>query len=123
MSAATLANDVLIARWSDVADKVVRLAEEFPEERYDYLERTLRGEAVDGAANELPPETYSTKAEVVAVVKTTFAGVRSELARNGAARAAADVDSVVSFIEHGGEHYGQLAVYYRLNGLVPPASR
>jgi hypothetical protein len=26
-------------------------------------------------------------------------------------------------IEHAGEHYGQLVVYYRLNGLVPPASR
>jgi hypothetical protein len=26
-------------------------------------------------------------------------------------------------IEHSGEHYGQLVVYYRLNGLVPPASR
>jgi uncharacterized damage-inducible protein DinB len=26
-------------------------------------------------------------------------------------------------IEHAGEHYGQLVVYYRLNGMVPPASR
>jgi hypothetical protein len=26
-------------------------------------------------------------------------------------------------LEHAGEHYGQLVVYYRLNGLVPPASR
>ena len=24
---------------------------------------------------------------------------------------------------HAGEHYGQLVVYYRLNGIVPPASR
>lgn len=24
---------------------------------------------------------------------------------------------------HAGDHYGQLAVYYRLNGLIPPASR
>ena len=28
-----------------------------------------------------------------------------------------------SILEHNGEHYGQLVVYYRLNGLVPPASR
>ncbi len=28
-----------------------------------------------------------------------------------------------AIIEHSGEHYGQLVVYYRLNGLVPPASR
>ncbi len=25
--------------------------------------------------------------------------------------------------EHSGEHYGQLVVYYRINGIVPPASR
>jgi uncharacterized damage-inducible protein DinB len=29
----------------------------------------------------------------------------------------------LSVIEHSGEHYGQLVVYYRLNGMVPPASR
>ncbi len=27
------------------------------------------------------------------------------------------------FIEHLGEHYGQLVVYYRVSGLVPPESR
>jgi hypothetical protein len=26
-------------------------------------------------------------------------------------------------LEHAGEHYGQLVVYYRANGLVPPESR
>ena len=26
-------------------------------------------------------------------------------------------------MEHAGEHYGQLVVYYRLSGMVPPASR
>jgi len=26
-------------------------------------------------------------------------------------------------VEHSGEHYGQLVVYYRANGLVPPESR
>jgi hypothetical protein len=26
-------------------------------------------------------------------------------------------------IEHSGEHYGQLVVYYRINGMVPPESR
>jgi uncharacterized damage-inducible protein DinB len=28
-----------------------------------------------------------------------------------------------SILEHTGEHYGQLVVYYRLNGLIPPESR
>ncbi len=32
-------------------------------------------------------------------------------------------DLAYGMIEHSGEHYGQLVVYYRLNGLVPPESR
>jgi hypothetical protein len=32
-------------------------------------------------------------------------------------------DLWVSFTEHSGEHYGQMVVYYRLNDIVPPASR
>ena len=41
----------------------------------------------------------------------------------------ADADAVKTlglwdgFTEHNGEHYGQMVVYYRLNGLVPPESR
>jgi uncharacterized damage-inducible protein DinB len=30
---------------------------------------------------------------------------------------------MISFIEHNCEHYGQLVVYARLQGIVPPASR
>jgi hypothetical protein len=26
-------------------------------------------------------------------------------------------------LEHAGEHYGQLVVYYRVNGMIPPESR
>jgi hypothetical protein len=32
-------------------------------------------------------------------------------------------DYAYGFIEHSGEHYGQLVVYYRVAGLVPPESR
>jgi hypothetical protein len=32
-------------------------------------------------------------------------------------------DLAYGLIEHSGEHYGQLVVYHRLNGLVPPESR
>ncbi len=30
---------------------------------------------------------------------------------------------LVFALEHAGEHYGKLVVYYRVNGLVPPATR
>jgi len=26
-------------------------------------------------------------------------------------------------LEHTGEHFGQLVVYYRVNGMIPPESR
>jgi len=32
-------------------------------------------------------------------------------------------DLAYALIEHSGEHYGQLVVYYRINRLVPPESR
>ena len=32
-------------------------------------------------------------------------------------------DLAYDLIEHSGEHYGQLVVYYRINGMVPPESR
>jgi hypothetical protein len=33
------------------------------------------------------------------------------------------VEPWLDVIEHAGEHYGQLVVYYRNNALVPPESR
>jgi uncharacterized damage-inducible protein DinB len=32
-------------------------------------------------------------------------------------------DLAYGLAEHGGEHYGQLVVYYRVAGMVPPESR
>jgi hypothetical protein len=32
-------------------------------------------------------------------------------------------DMAWGLLEHSGEHYGQLVVYYRVAGLVPPESR
>ena len=32
-------------------------------------------------------------------------------------------DLAYEIIEHSAEHYGQLVVYYRIAGLVPPESR
>jgi uncharacterized damage-inducible protein DinB len=137
--------DILIARWSEIGDKTVTLAEEFPEEKYEfrpaagvrsfadqlrhvafwnaYVGKTLRGETADGAPNELPREQYATKARVVQALRESFNDVSTQLARTKGAPVDGEADTLVSFIEHGGEHYGQLVVYYRLNDLVPPASR
>ena len=137
--------DVLVTRWSEIGDKLVTLAEEFPEDRYDatpvpevrsfadqlrhvafwnrYVQKTLRREEADGQANELPRASYTSKAKILKVLRATFDDVATELgAMNGSANKS-DADTMVSFIEHSGEHYGQLVMYARLNGIVPPASR
>jgi hypothetical protein len=137
--------DVLVTRWSEIGDKMVKLAEAFPEDRYDvqpvpdvrsfadqlrhvafwnrYVQKTLRREEADGEPNELPRASYPTKAKLVKVLRATFDDVAKEFgAMNGKANTA-DADTMISFIEHSGEHYGQLVVYARLNGVVPPASR
>jgi uncharacterized damage-inducible protein DinB len=142
---ATVIRDVLVTRWSEIGDKMVKLAEAFPEDRYDarpvaeirsfadqlrhvafwnrYVQKTLRREEADGQTNELPRSTYPTKAKIVKVLRSTFADVAKEFASMNGSASNADADTMVSFIEHSGEHYGQLVVYARLHGVVPPASQ
>jgi uncharacterized damage-inducible protein DinB len=78
---------------------------------------------------------YKTKADVVAFVKKSFEdGAAAIKAKGDAGMAGMMVDPFANrqvrvfdwaygFMEHCGEHYGQLVVYYRLAGLVPPESR
>jgi uncharacterized damage-inducible protein DinB len=79
--------------------------------------------------------TYKTKGQVVAFVKQAVADGAALIQEQG--DAGLDQTSKFPFanmmvhnsfcwleaIEHSGEHYGQLVVYYRANNLVPPASR
>lgn len=134
--------EILLTRWNELGEKTVALAREFPEEHYDaapadgmrtfgeqlrhaafwndYAAKTLRGQPADGDANTLPRAGNATRAQVVAALERSFAAVREALTD---AKPKPDVDTAVAFLEHGGEHYGQLVVYTRLQGLVPPASR
>jgi len=78
---------------------------------------------------------YKTKADIVAFVKKSFADGAAAIQAKGD-KGMSDLivdpdehkqfrisDTAYGFIEHSGEHYGQLAVYYRVAGLVPPESR
>jgi len=80
-------------------------------------------------------DRYKTKADVVTFVKKSFADGAAVLKAKGD-KGMSDLivdpysnqqvrvsDMAYGFIEHSGEHYGQLAVYYRVAGLVPPESR
>jgi uncharacterized damage-inducible protein DinB len=80
-------------------------------------------------------EQYKTKADVVAFVKKSFAdgaaaikakgdkGMNDLLVDPDSNQQSRVSDTAYGFIEHSGEHYGQLAVYYRVAGMVPPESR
>jgi uncharacterized damage-inducible protein DinB len=80
-------------------------------------------------------DQYKTKADVARFVKKAFAdGAAAIMAKGdkGMSDLVIDPDShqqvrisdmAYGFIEHSGEHYGQLVVYYRVAGLVPPESR
>jgi uncharacterized damage-inducible protein DinB len=78
---------------------------------------------------------YKTKAAVVDYLKKSFADGAAMIKSKGDAGLAQTVETIEShdvvpladlaygLIEHSGEHYGQLVVYYRVAGLVPPESR
>ena len=80
-------------------------------------------------------DQYKTKADVVAFVKKSFADGAAAIKAKGdkgmndllvdpfAHQQVRVYDMAYGFIEHCGEHYGQLVGYYRLAGLVPPESR
>ena len=96
---------------------------------------------INPAKGAKPPEgdpksaDYKTKAQVLDFVKKSFADGAALIQSKGDS-GLNDVfidpfsknqvrfsDYAWGFIEHSGEHYGQLVVYYRVAGLVPPESR
>jgi hypothetical protein len=80
-------------------------------------------------------DQFKTKAAVVEFVKKAFAdgaaaiqgkgdeGIANVVTEPGGHRQIRLIDLAYGLIEHSGEHYGQLVVYYRIAGLVPPESR
>lgn len=147
--------DELLRVWNEIGQKLIVMAEDFPEAKYDYRPtpevRTYAEQLLHVAGStyffiqvakgeklgeeDLSREQYKTKADVVAAVKKsveTGAAFIRELGDAGLAKPAKLPWSEppinqgglwTEAIEHAGEHYGNLVVYYRLNGIVPPASR
>ena len=146
---------VVLDSWNEVGGKLIAMAEDFPEDKYDFkptpaqrsfAEQLLHAaganyfltNAVMGkeqtAAEDPKRDQYKSKADVVAFVKKSFADGAAAIQSKGEKGLMTEVvylpdqkarvlDIAYGFIEHNGEHYGQLVVYYRLAGLVPPASR
>ena len=79
-------------------------------------------------------DNLKSKAQIVAFVKKCVADGADEIKKKGDQGLKETVndggphldllyDLAYGLIEHSGEHYGQLVVYYRNNGMVPPESR
>jgi uncharacterized damage-inducible protein DinB len=135
----------LINRWEQVCQKLAALGEEFPASKFNstpvegtraiadvlrhvafwnhYVANTARGRKGDDSANELPKDKFSTKAQILAELNRSAADATEALKKNASSFSPELAETVVTFIEHNCEHYGQLVVYARLNGIVPPASR
>jgi hypothetical protein len=154
----------LLKEWNEIGRKLIAMAEDFPEEKYDFkaaptartfAERLIHAAAANyyftnlalgqkPPAEEDPPRAqFKNKAAVVAYVKKSFAdGVTAIKAKGdgGILESVVDpfaqdnpnqagkeqirlIDLAHSLDEHSGEVYGQLSVYYRVAGLIPPESR
>jgi uncharacterized damage-inducible protein DinB len=149
-------SESLLGSWNDIGRKLIAMAEDFPEDKYDFkptpAERSFAEQLLHTAganyfftnpvqglklpAQEDPNRSqYKTKADVVAFVKKSFAdgaaaiqakgdkGMSDEIIDPDANQKVRVVELGYGLVEHSGEHYGQLAVYYRVAGLVPPESR
>jgi len=147
---------VVLDSWNDIGRKLIAMAEDFPEDKYDFKpkpeQRSFAEQLLHAAGanyyfinpvmGKEPPkeedmkrDKYKTKADVVALVKKAFADGAAAIQSKGekglndtvvdpfAHQKVRIIDYAYGFIEHSGEHYGQLVVYYRLAGLVPPESR
>jgi uncharacterized damage-inducible protein DinB len=145
----------LLESWNDIGRKLIAMAEDFPEDKYDFKPTPAQRTFAEGllhvaganyyfinpATGRKAPDgdpkraDYKTKADVVAYVKKSFgegADLIKQRGDKGMSETMPDVggEHLYSFgdlawgtVEHSGEHYGQLVVYYRVAGLVPPESR
>src|SRR6516164_10244324 len=147
-------SQAVLESWNDIGRKLIAMAEDFPEDKYDFKPTPAQRSFAEGllhaaganyfftnpAIGQKPPgeedpkrEQYKTKADVVAYVKKSFADGAAAIKAKGDSGLSQVVvlgkdqtriiDLAYGLIEHDGEHYGQLVVYYRLAGLVPPESR
>jgi len=150
--------DEMLNRWNAIGNKLIAMAQDFPEDKYDFKlqkdERTFAENLLHAAALEMvitreisgskdvpdfgdgdnPPRSeFKTKADVVKFVQEAVAGGAKVIQQQGDAgldkttlsgkRLVHNSYLWMYAIEHSGEHYGQLVVYYRANNLVPPDSR
>jgi len=139
------ASTKLIGRWEQVCQKLAALAEEIPANKFGYkpldgvrtvaeilrhaafwnlyVADAVRGRKGNDSDNELSAEQFATKKQIIDVFTSSASDVAKALREAPGELRPETVETLVAFIEHNCEHYGQLAVYARMNKIVPPASR
>lgn len=144
--------DEVLAAWNEAARKIIAMAEDYPEAKYDFkptpevrsfAEQILHvaggnvlflDAAKTGKFKEEDPSraAYKTKAQIVAFLKKSVADDAAYIRQTSFATPmkspfAPKMMSPMAYwydaASHMSEHYGQLVFYYRLNKLVPPESR
>ena len=154
----------LLDQWNEIGRKLIAMAEDFPEDKYDYkpeanmrsfAERLIHAAAANYfftnsalseklPGDEDPPRAkFKNKAAVVDYIKKSFADGAATIKSKGdsgisdlvvdpfgyddpqhAGKAQIRLSDLAhNVIEHSGEVYGQLSVYYRVGGMTPPESR
>ena len=148
-------SQAVLESWNDIGRKLIAIAEDLPEDKYDYKphpdSRTFVAQLLhvsasmyyftDPAQGKKPRfsddpkrDELQTKDQIVAFVKKCVADGADEIKAKGdkgmnesvaagGPRLTRIEDLAYGLIEHSGEHDGQLVVYYRINGMVPPESR
>jgi len=150
------ASQAVLEQWNDIGRKLIAMAEDFPDDKYDFKPTAVVGSFaqrlihaahaneffINAARGKPAPamddpkrDQFKNKSDVVTFVKNSFAEGAAAITAKGP-KGMSDLvvdpfsnqktrigDFAYGFIEHSGEIYGQLSVYYRVAGLVPPESR
>jgi hypothetical protein len=135
--------------YTGVKNNLTRMAEKMPEENYSFKptpdirsfgeliahvadSQTRTCSAVNGEAKQPNAASKTTKADLVAALKESFATCDTAydaLTDAGAAEMIktargerSKLGALAGNVSHSNEEYGYMAVYLRLKGVVPPSS-
>lgn len=133
---------VLTGRWEAAAKKFMELAAILPDDKFEvdlvvgartcggvlrhlaywnrYVADSLRGKKAHNRDHELAREDYPEKTGLLQELRKSSSEISRGMNRTLDARSR---ELIAMAFEHLSEHDGQIAVYSRLMGITPPASR
>jgi uncharacterized damage-inducible protein DinB len=138
-------SEAVLRDWNDIGNKLIAMAQDWPEDKYSYrpndqvrtfaqqllhvagdnysLINAITGKKLGHEENDPSTEVFKSKAQVIEFLKKSVTDGAAAIQQLGDDGIVKRLGPWVGYIEHMSEHYGQLVVYYRNNGVVPPDSR